>query len=116
MESLLANGTNSGAGGVIKLNDTSSITWTCNCGPGTNTRAEFLGVWETLLLASRLHIYNLQVLGDSRIVIDWCNNRGKLQVIALNCWKVRFRELFQYFNKLSFNHIYRELNMEADKQ
>jgi hypothetical protein len=35
----LANGTNSGAGGVIKISDKTSIKWTCNCGPGTNTRA-----------------------------------------------------------------------------
>jgi len=35
----LENGTNSGVGGLIKLNDTSFITWTCNCGLGTNTRA-----------------------------------------------------------------------------
>jgi hypothetical protein len=61
---VLANGTNSGVGGVIKLSDKSSITWTCNCGPGTNTRAEFLGIWATLLPTTRLHIYNLQVLGD----------------------------------------------------
>jgi ribonuclease HI len=102
----LANGTNSGVGGVIKLNDTSSISWTCNCGPDTNTRVEILGVWATLHLASRLHIYNLQVMGDSRIFIDWCNNREKLHVIALNCWKDHFRELLQYFNKHNFNHIY----------
>jgi hypothetical protein len=54
-------------------------------------------------------------LGDSKIIIDWCNNRGKLQVISLNCWKVRFRELNKYFSKLSFSHIFREYNMEADK-
>ena len=35
---VLANGTNSGVGGVITLSDKSSITRTCNYGPGTNTR------------------------------------------------------------------------------
>jgi ribonuclease HI len=76
----LSNGIQSGVGGLIKINDKTSIKWTFNCGPGTNTREEFLGVWATLLLATRLHITNLQVFGDSKIIIDWCNSRGKLQV------------------------------------
>jgi len=66
---VLSNGTHGGAGGVIKINDKTSIKWTFNCGPGTNTREEFLGSWEALLLATRLHISNLQVLGDSKIII-----------------------------------------------
>ena len=43
--------------GMIKISDKTSYKWTFNCGPGPNTRAELLGVWATLILATRLHIY-----------------------------------------------------------
>jgi ribonuclease HI len=65
-------------------------------------------------LAVRLNIDGLQVYGDSKIVIDWLNNRGKLQVISLVRWKDRIKELTKSFNTISFSHIYREQNKEAD--
>jgi len=34
----------SGAGGVTKINDNTTYRWTLNCGRGTNTRAELMGV------------------------------------------------------------------------
>jgi ribonuclease HI len=55
---------------MIKLTDHTKFTWTYNCGEGTNTKAKLLGIWATLLLASRLNIMDLQVLGDSKIIID----------------------------------------------
>jgi ribonuclease HI len=85
-----------------------------NCGEGTNTRAELLGVWATLILASRLDLTHIKVLGDSRIVIDWLNNKGKLQVIALDCWKEKIRDLIKNFEEISFMHIFRDSNVEAD--
>jgi hypothetical protein len=57
---------------------------------------------------------DLQVLGDSRIIIDWLNNKGKLQVNALECWKDRIKELNNAFSLISYTHIFRESNMEAD--
>jgi len=73
---MLSNGHQSGVGGLIRLNDKTIYKWTYNCGPSTNTREELLGVWDTLSLAVRLNIDVLQVFGDSKIVIDWLNNRG----------------------------------------
>jgi ribonuclease HI len=102
-----SNGLQSGAGGLISLSSNSLIRWTFNCGPGTNTRAELLGAWATLHLASRLNIDELQIYGDSKIVIDWMNNKGKLQVISLLGWQDRIRELQPLFRKLSFT-IYTE--------
>jgi ribonuclease HI len=100
---------------MIKFTKNSFIRWTFNCGPGTNTRAELLGAWATLFLASRHHIEALQILGDSKIIIEWLNNRGDLQAISLLAWKDRIRLLLPSFKKLCFNHIYREHNKTADK-
>jgi hypothetical protein len=44
----LASGRNSGAGGVIRINENIIFKWYINCGPGTNTRAELLGAWALL--------------------------------------------------------------------
>jgi hypothetical protein len=69
-------GLNSGAGGVIRISEQCSYKWLLNCGPDTNTRAELLGVWALLSLASRLSIQELHVMGDSKIIIDWLRERG----------------------------------------
>jgi len=54
-----SNGLQSGAGGVIKLFDNTIYKWNIQCGPGTNTRVELLGVWETLILDTRVDIDTL---------------------------------------------------------
>jgi ribonuclease HI len=103
-----------GAGSMIKLTDHTKITWTYNYGEGTKTKVELLCAWATLTLATKLNILELQVLGDSRIIIDWLNNKGKLQAIALECWKDRIFELIKGFTRNNFTHIFRELNEEVD--
>ena len=72
------DGMQSGAGGIIRISDMTVYKWTFNTGPGTNNRVELLGVWVTLFLALRLHLIELQIIGDSKIIIDWCNGRGRL--------------------------------------
>jgi hypothetical protein len=74
-----------------------------------------LGSWATLYLASRLHLENLQILGDSRIIVDWLNKKGDLQAISLSSWKDRIRHLQLAFKKISYTHIYRQHNKSADQ-
>jgi ribonuclease HI len=110
-----ANGLNNGAGGVIRINDQSNYHWLLNCGCGTNTRAELLGVWALLSLAFRLSIQELHVLGDSKIIIDWLNRKGRLQVVSLDCWMDSISVLINQFQLLSFDHVYRKDNQEVDR-
>jgi ribonuclease HI len=107
-------GTLSGAGGLIRTNTNSIYRWTFSCGPGTNTRAELLGAWATLHLATRLNIDHLQLIGDSSVIIDWLNHSGKLQSITLMAWMDRIRLLQRQFKKLIFTHASREFNRDAD--
>jgi hypothetical protein len=104
------NGQLSGAGGVIRINSQTRYRWMLNCGPGTNTRAELLGVWALLSLAICLHIYDLQVVGDSKIVIDWLNKTSDIQVLGLTFWKERIEALIPEFSALDFMHSYRDFN------
>jgi hypothetical protein len=65
-------------------------------------------------LAHRLSITNFHVIGDSKIVIGWINNKGSLQAISIDCWKDRIEELFKFFSVITFAHVYREENITAD--
>jgi ribonuclease HI len=103
-----------GAGGLIRTSKNSFIRWTFCCGPGTNTRAELLGAWASLHLATILNIEHLQLIGDSRVIIDWLNHIGKLHSIALLAWMDRIRSIQCHFKKLTFTHASREYNREAD--
>jgi len=105
----------SGVGGVIKIKSHTEYRWMLNCGPCTNTRVEFLGVWALLTLASHLHLQDLQVFGDSIIVIDWLNQKCILQVLNLECWKDRIKDLYKDFRTLGFSHIYKEYNQQSDE-
>jgi hypothetical protein len=73
-----------------------------------------MGAWETLHLASKLHIENIHMIRDSRVIIDWLNNHGKLQINTLMAWKDRINILKCLFKELPFSHSSREYNMEAN--
>jgi hypothetical protein len=51
-----------GAGGVIKTFDSLVYRWHLNSGEGTNTKAELLGIWVTLTLASHLSLPKSKIL------------------------------------------------------
>jgi ribonuclease HI len=104
-----------GLGGTLKCINTPDYRWYINCGIGSNTKAELLGAWASLLIARHLGIQQLQVLGDSKVIIDWLRTNEKLQAINIEGWKNRVRELKTTFQKISFHHIFRESNEEADK-
>jgi ribonuclease HI len=65
-------------------------------------------------MAQRLSISDIHIMGDSKIIIDWLNDIGSLQVISIDCWKDRVRELIKQFSVITFAHVYREENQEAD--
>jgi len=108
------NGKKSGTGGIIKINDHTVYKWTLNHGRGTNTKVELTGVWASLTFAHRLSIIDFHVIGDSKIVIDWLNEKGTLRSVSIDCWKDRIKELIKFFSFTSFVHVYREENQEAD--
>jgi ribonuclease HI len=87
--------------------------WHINCGEGTNTKAELMGVWVTLTLANLWNIPKLQLMGDSKVIIDWLNDKGNLYAINIEGWKRKTKVLTTNFQEISFHHIFREFNKEA---
>jgi hypothetical protein len=71
-------------------------------------------VWATLIITKLLDIHYIQVLGDSKVVIEWLDQRGKLQAINIEGWKTIIKDLIPTFKGIYFQHIFREANGEAD--
>jgi len=110
----LSNGLCCGAGGIFKNHPTRITKWFFNCGVGTNTKDELLGLWASLTLASFWSINHLHVLGDSRVIIDWITQKCKLHSVHIECWKLKMLELSKHFTDINFHHISRSHNREAD--
>jgi hypothetical protein len=75
-----------------------------------------MGVWATLFIANHFSIHKLQILRDSKVIIDWLNNKSDLRVSSIEGWKQRIKMLRRKFLATNFFHIYREFNKEADEQ
>jgi ribonuclease HI len=89
--------------------------WHINGGVGTNSKAELLGAWVTLILANQWKIPKIQLMGDSKVIIDWLNQKGNLNAIDIEGWKHRTKVLTTIFQEINFHHIFREYNKEADR-
>jgi hypothetical protein len=50
---------------------------------------ELLGSWDTLFLTNLLALPKIQILGDSKVIIDWLNEKSELRVSSLEGWKKR---------------------------
>jgi ribonuclease HI len=110
----LANGHCCGAGGTLKIHPFRVTKWFLNCGEGFNTKAELIGLWASLFLASSWSLNHLLVLGDSRIIIEWINHKSNLQSVHIEGWKQQTRALANFFTDAKFHHIPRCHNSEAD--
>jgi ribonuclease HI len=105
----------SGVGGVIQIDPNIIIKWNFNLGGGTNNRAELIGVWTTLLLAKLHNIQAIQIIEDSKLVIEWCKGRGRIHSLALEGWKDHISRIHNDFENLSFIHSYRQFNKTTDE-
>jgi ribonuclease HI len=81
---------------------------------GSNTKAKLMGLWATLTLATFWSINQLQILGDSRVIIDWINHKCNLIAVNIERWKQKKMELAKNIKDPSIHHIYRVHNKEAD--
>jgi ribonuclease HI len=105
---------NCGVGIFIKLSYDHGYKTHFAGGKGNNMKAEFLGLWGLLFFAQRLSISKLMVVGDSKVTIDWINDRSNLNLIYLHIWKEQIRVLKAMFEEIHFMHIHNEFNIVAN--
>ena len=102
-----------GSGGVLYLSRFHKIQAKFSPGHCTNNKAELATLHMVLELAIKNNISQLQVFGDSKMVVDWVNK--KIQINAPNLQQLlnAIRRLLESFSNLMISHIYRDLNTEA---
>jgi hypothetical protein len=77
-------------------------------------KVEIMGLWGIIFLLSYLSIKNLMVVGDSKVTMDWINDKSNLNIIYLNNWKGKIRILKNGFETIKFMHIHRQFNKVAN--
>ena len=82
---------------------------------GTNNEAEYLSLIKGMKLALNYNIKSIRVEGDSNLILNQMS--GKYQVKAENLIPLynAAKILESEFNLISYHHIRREFNKEADK-
>lgn len=74
-------------------------------GNGIN-KVEFVALWVLLTCAAEKEVRRVQVLGDSKLVIDWVNRKIAVENLRLNHLLEAIRTEIDAFEWISFIHIY----------
>lgn len=105
-----------GAGGVLYTTDGLSkdfFFW--GLGKKTNNQAELFGLLKACQIARGKGVQNLQVFGDSELIIKNLNKGARFNNPSLNNIADRLKRVLQEFDSCKFYHILRKLNSEADQ-
>lgn len=83
----------------------------------TNNVAEYTAVLESLRAAKAFtekESVSLDFYMDSKLVVEQLSGRYKIKNFNLSRIIVQIKDLLQFFKKVEFTHIPRNLNFEAD--
>lgn len=106
----------SGIGAVLYNDKKEKITEISKyLGIKTNNQAEYLALIEALKKAKDLEAKEIEVFMDSELVVKQLNREYKVKNKDLAPLFLEVYNLSLNFSKITFTHIYREDNKEADK-
>ena len=77
-------------------------------------KAECLALSGLLWVACQIYLVKIWVFGDSKVLIDHMNQKDNIVNSCLLHWFERIHTLKKFFSSITFSHIYREKNNEAD--
>jgi len=72
---------------------------------GTNNQVEFIALWTLLAIAQLKGVKNLQVMGESKLLVDWALKKVKVENVRLGPLLRDIQNTLQSFEWLSFKHI-----------
>ena len=84
-------------------------------GVATNNVAEYTAVLEGLKRAAELGATNVLVRSDSRLLVEQLSGRFRVKNSTLIRLHGEVRNLASRFAQVSYEHVPRELNREADR-
>jgi len=104
-----------GIGVVIWQGNKLVGTYSKYIGETTNNQAEYQAVIYALEQAKRLKAEELDIYMDSELAVNQLNRKFKIKNPELGSTFVKAWNLMVGFKKVSFSHVSRERNKEADK-
>ena len=84
-------------------------------GVATNNVAEYRAAIEALRQAHELGAEELLLRSDSKLLIEQLSGRWRIKNPTLIRLHIEARDLMPHFRSVSFEHIPRELNRDADR-
>ena len=104
--------------GVVIKDESGKIVGEYNdyIGEGTNNQAEYKAVILALEKAKELCIKNIDFFLDSKLVVEQLNQNYKIKEPQLGKLFVQIWNQLPNFVKVTFTHVRREQNKEADAQ
>jgi ribonuclease HI len=67
---------------ILFVNNSHYFSLKYGAGKRTNNRAEFYALWILMKIAADKCTGKLQVLGDSKLLMDWANNKCRISNLA----------------------------------
>jgi ribonuclease HI len=99
---------------IYSLNGTRKDNVSWGLGQRTNNQAEIIGLLKACQIARENGIKEIQIFGDSEILINILNTNDQFNNPVINKALQRFRQVLQDFSSPRFFHILRESNKEVD--
>lgn len=84
-------------------------------GETTNNQAEYQGLVAALAAAKKLGATEVKCFLDSELIVKQMNREYKVKDLGLQTQFMKAWNLMNEFKKVSFTHVRREYNKEADK-
>eukprot|EP00253_Pinus_taeda_P023946 PITA_23946 len=110
------NPESAGAGGVIySIDGIAKDCFSWGLGQKSNNQAEILGLLKACNIARDKGAKDIQVFGDSELIIKSMNMANPFRNASLNKIQDRLKRVMLDFNTCKFYHILRKSNGEADQ-
>jgi ribonuclease HI len=104
-----------GAGGVVYSPNGIKVQFSWGLGMKSNNQAELLGLTKACLIAREEGIKDIQVFGDSEIIIKNIITKTRFRNASLNKSLDRLNRVLIDFNSYKLYHVLRRSNREADQ-
>lgn len=104
-----------GGGFLLYLSDQHHYQIKMGLGEGTNNFAELITLRHLLHFALAHSCNNIQIFGDSKIIINWFNSINNCDAQSLRNILDEIMVYKAQFNSIIYQHIYKEHNEAADK-
>lgn len=79
-------------------------------GESTNTLWELVSLWALLKFFIHYAVTRIKVYEKSKLIIDWITGKSHINNLVLLEWGKRTLDYKNSFERIYFQHIYRELN------